>query len=482
MSYTSSPFLFYFLPATLAVYYLLGVFTRARLLKNWLLLLASGVFLFWLQPLYLPLIAALCGVYWRLGLAIKAALWEGKPTKAYLRTGYIVGVGLFLGFQLLGTLAGYGVPVLGLDSLLSRDLLVTAGLGIFTLRAIGYVADVHARRVVAEKSFTSLALYFCFFPQIIIGPLQTYKEFAPQLAQPFHAERLYAGACRFAVGLGKKILLAGNLAVISDRVFSLSATSDSLTKVPVSLAWLGLLCFVLQMYYELSAYSDMAIGMSNMFGFTAPENFRYPYMAGSMTEFWNRWLITIKSWFDRYVARPLNSVRYENKDQMLINTFFAFLAMGIWQKASIGMLVWAFLQVLCIAFEQVITYDKRRIPGVIKHAYVALALLLSAALVRYTSFYQVFLFFRNLVHLNHNGFASPLALALLKEYGVVLAAALVFLFPVAPRLREKMEASSGRGLRAVAGGVYVLLLAGVVLLCLLFIARGLYVPNGYFSL
>lgn len=479
MSFFSISFLFFFLPVVLAGYYLLSA-TKNKPLQNLFLLLCSLVFLVWLEPLFLPLVVALTLFNWFMARRIKDALWNGKPAYGYLVAGYAVNGGLFILFQVLGVLASYGVPLLGLDDWLLQGFLAPAGIAVFTLRSISYVADVYTQRVQAEGSLVKLGLYVCFFPQLVVGPLQSYKDFEPQFDRGFNADLLYTGACRFAVGLGKKILLAGNLAVVADKAFSLSATSDSLTTLPVTLAWLGLAAFFLQIYYDFSAYSDMAIGISNMLGFTAPENFRYPYMAHSITDFWNRWLITVKKWFDRYVSRPLNQLRYENNDQLIVNTFIAFVAMGVWHKASIGMLLWAFLQVLCIAMERVITYEERAIPKIIKHVYVILIVLMSWALLRDSNFYQTLLFLRNLFGLQQNGFTSPLALAFLREYWPVFVAALVFIFPIAPRLRQKVEAS-GKTVQAVATVLYPLLLMGVVALCMLYIGRGLYTPDVYFS-
>lgn len=479
MSFFSIPFLFYFLPFVLVGYYVLGIF-KSKLLQNLFLLLCSLAFLFWLEPLLIPLVVVLTLFNWYMGRSIKNAIWNGKTAQKQLIAVYVINGGLFVLFQVLGALSSYDIPILGLDNWLLQNFLPPAGIAIFVLRSISYVSDVYKKRISAEKNLLKLGLYVCFFPQIVVGPLQSYKDFEPQFQHSFSSDLLYTGACRFAVGLGKKILLAGNLAVVADKAFALSSTSDSLTTLPVTMAWLGLAAFFLQIYYDFSAYSDMAVGMSNMLGFTAPENFRYPYMANSITDFWNRWLITIKKWFDRYVSRPLNRMRDENNDQMIVNTFIVFVAMGVWHKASIGILLWAFLQVLCIAIERVITYDKRSIPKLVKHFYVIVTVLISWSLLRYSNFYQTLLFMRNLFGLNQNNFTSPLALAFLREYWVFFVAALVFIFPIAPKLREKVETSSGAA-RAVAAVVYPILLLGVVVLCMLYIGRGLYVPTTYFS-
>lgn len=478
MTFLSISFLFYFLPLVLVGYFLLGAI-REQWLQNLFLLLASLVFLFLQEPLYLPLLAvlSLCS-YW-LGRRCKTALWEGKSTGRLRFAAYAINGGVFLLFQLAAMLVALDIPVLGLEYTLFRTFL-PAGIAVFTLRAISYVADIASGKSEADHSLVNVALYLCFFPQMVVGPVAPYADFRRQLTRRWDMQLFSAGVCRFVVGLGKKILISGNLAVITDQVFQRSATSDSVTQVPASLAWLGVLAFCLQIYYDLAAYTDIAIGLSNIFGFTAAENFNYPYIAGSLTAFWDRWLISIRRWHDTYIARPLNNRRDANADQMIVNVFIAFLAMGVWQRASVGIAIWAFLQVACMTVERVVTYDQRRIPGLVKHVYVAVIVLLGVVLLRYANIYHSLLFLRNLLGINRNGFFSPLALSLLKEQWVFLAAALLFIFPVAPKLRRAVE-SGGRTVGVVAAWAYPVLLGGVALLCLFYVARGLYVPVPYFS-
>lgn len=480
LSYSDIPFLFYFLPPVITGYFLLSAF-QGSTAKNVFLLLASLVFLGWLEPLFLPLIVLLTLINYALGRGIRRAWWEGRDAKHFLWAGYIINGGLFLLFQLAAMLVSHGVSLMGLEQSLFKSLLLPVGIGLFVLRSISYISDVYRRRIEAERNYIHLSLYLCFFPQIVVGPLTSYRDFKPQLQRRQDGDLFAQGVCRFVIGLGKKILLANNLAVITDTVFTLSSTSHTVTQVPVALAWLGIGAFLLQIYYDLSGYTDIAIGLSNVFGFTAPENFNYPYMANSVNDYWNRWLISIKDWFNRYVARQLDNRRSSNNDQRIANLFIAFLALGLWHKASIGMALWALLQILFIAFEQVITYDQRSIPRPVKHLYVLFTLVLSAALIRYTNAYHTLLFLRNLFGLSESGFSSPLALTLLKENWAVLIPAVVFAFPLAPKLKKRID-ESGRGLRAVSTVIYPLLLSGVVLLIMLYVARGLYVPAAYLSL
>lgn len=480
MSIFNLPFIFYYFPLLLMGYYFLALFKNRRFLQNTFLLICCMLLLFLLEPLFFPLLIILPPLNWFLGKRIKAALWVNGPVKKYLVAGYLINGGLFLVFQLLGTLVSYQVPLMGLEYTLLKDVMLPAGIAIFVLRAISYLKDIYAGEIDGDNRFREVILYLCFFPQMIVGPLQPYADFAPQLARKFDADLFFAGWNRFAVGLGKRILIANNLAVVSDTVFNLSATSDSTTQVPVSLAWLGLLAFSLQVYYDFSAYTDVAIGISNILGFRIPENFNYPYAADSITKFWDRWLITIKDWFDTYVSSPLNRRRYKSNDQLVVNTFIAFVAMGLWQKASVGILVWAFLQVMCIAIEKVVTYEERSIPRVVKHLYVIMIILFSMALYRQNNFYQTLLFLRNLFGQNNNGLASPLAFTFLKEYGVYFVLALLFALPIAPAIRKKVEAS-GQVIRRIAYGLYPVLLLGVAFLSLLYMARGLYVPTAYYG-
>jgi alginate O-acetyltransferase complex protein AlgI len=480
MYFVNSPFLFYFLPAGLAGYYLLGLFKR-RAVQNVFLLLLSLVFLFFSEPLYLPLLAALWFFNYYLGRKIKTALWEGYAAKKYIGACYALNGGLFVAFQVLVAVVNHGGALGALGFNLFRHVVLPAGIAVFTLRAIGYVSDVYHKKTDAEQNALNLGLYLFFFPQIIVGPLMPYKEFRPQiLERRFDPDRFYAGVCRLVTGIGKMVLLAGTLAVVTDTVFGLSAASETFTIVPAALAWLGLAAFCLQVYYQFSAYSDIAIGLGGMLGFDAPENFNYPYIANSVTAFWDRWLITIKGWFERYIARPLNRKRSANSDQRVINILVAFIAMGIWQKVT-----WASSSGRCCRcfawrWSARSCYGERRIPKVVKHVYVAAVILISCALLRPNNLYETLLFFRNLFGMNQNGFFSPLALSLLREYWVFIVGAIVLLFPIAPALRKRID-RGGVAVKRIGAVAYTAALFVVVWLCVLYISRGLYTPDAYFS-
>lgn len=395
---------------------------------------------------------------------------------------YAVNATVFIGMQLLMAYIRNGWPLLGLEHGLLRSFAVPVGAGMIAIRSIGYVADIYHQRMEAEEDFINLSLYTCFFPGIVAGPMANYEEFRENLTgRTFDRDLFFDGICKFVTGFAKKILLAGNLAVIADEVFRLSTKSDSLAHVPVSLAWLGLIAFILQVYYDFSSYSDMSIGLAGIFGFHFKENFRSPYLVNSMTSFWDRWNITIKGWFDKYVSHPLDQRLAANRDQMVATSFLVFVLFGLWHKASIGIVIWAFLQVLFITVERVITYDKRKIPGIIRHLYVFLAVAISWAVFRAGNLYHVLLFLRNLFGMNQNGFTSAMTMTYLQEYWIFLLAGLFFLFPVGKKIAQKMDASGSRVASGAAAVIYPILMMAVFVLSVVYLARGFYVPEAYFN-
>lgn len=222
------------------------------------------------------------------------------------------------------------------------------GISFFTFQAMSYVVDVYRGKTPAQRNLIDLTLYISLFPQLIAGPIVRYHEIARQIrARTFTNRGFSVGICRFIIGLSKKLLIADTLAQPAEMVFALSL--DELT---TALAWTGLLCFALQIYFDFSGYSDMAIGLGRMFGFRIPENFNYPYMARSITEFWRRWHMTLSRWFRDYLYIPLGGSRCP-AGRMYLNLFVVFLLCGFWHGASWNFILWGLLHGAFLTFERV---------------------------------------------------------------------------------------------------------------------------------
>jgi len=481
-AFTNLTFIFYFLPVALLVYNLQAIFNASIKSRNIFLLVISLMFYFWLEPGFIVLILFLVLINYHLSKKFAPVTrGDNRARRKYYLTAILINCCIFLGLQLLTTVIRYGGELQVAGFSLFHRYVLPIGMGIVTLRVIGYATDVYNGEYEAEADLLNFALYVCFFPSIISGPLVNYGAFRAELSdRPFQKEKLFSGAHRFLIGLGKKILLANNLAVISDCVFTLSETSDSLSNVPVLLAATGLFAFFLQVYYDFSSYSDMAIGISNCLGFSAPEDFDYPYASNSMTDFCERWHASIKSWFWKYVKEAMEQKKkWVNKDQKVVHVFIAFLLMGFWYKGSIGVLLWMFLHTFLRIVERVVTFEKRNIPKPLTHAYVLFTVFLSWGLFRAGGLYHVLLFFRNLFGLNQNGFGSALALTFVKEYWPVFLLSILFAFPIAPMIRKKADQLQS-WLKTTVTVIYLAFLFILPFLIMVFVTRGLYVPYSYF--
>src|SRR4051794_11454776 len=336
MVFSSPVFLFIFLPLVLALY-----FAANTGLRNLILLVASLLFYSWGEAPWVML--ASIGINYALGLWVERL--EGRRA-AWVVVALCVVVNLALiatfkyaGFLLRNVnalLALFGArPVAGGDGDLPDALHLPLGISFFTFHAMSYVIDIYRRQARAMRNPLNMALYISFFPQLIAGPIIRYHEIASQfLSRRVTAEGFADGARRFVIGLGKKMLIANTVAVAADGAFS--ADPDRLTP---GMAWLGVVCYTLQIYYDFSGYSDMAIGLGRMFGFTFPENFNYPYVSASITEFWRRWHITLSNWFRDYLYIPLGGNR-RGPLRTYANLLTVFFLCGLWHGASWTLVAW----------------------------------------------------------------------------------------------------------------------------------------------
>ena len=356
MVFNSAIFLFCFLPVTLLVYYI-----PRNPFRNGCMLFASLFFYFWGAPVFLPLLFASILVNYAGGRILGRLNRAGDEKKRRIS---------FLCFMLLNIGAlGYWKYTNFLLATLKEsfgltftynEILLPIGISFFTFKSISYLADVYKKKTEAERSLVSLALYISFFPQLLAGPIMRYPDFRIQLIdRTLSAERIASGIRRFVIGLAKKVILADSLAVVANSIFSQQASQNT-----VACAWIGIISYTLQIYFDFSGYSDMAIGLGMLFGFSCPENFTYPYLSKSITEFWRRWHISLSSWFRDYVYIPLGGSRTGN---VYFNLFVVFLLTGIWHGASWTFLVWGIYHGCFVIAERFMkTHVKKRPPAVLQ--------------------------------------------------------------------------------------------------------------------
>jgi alginate O-acetyltransferase complex protein AlgI len=346
MLFSSATFLFAFLPIVLGAYFAL----RTVGSRNVQLVVASLLFYAWGETGYVALLLASIAANYVFGLWIARS---GTPASGRRRAlGIAVAANLLLlaGFKYANFLADSLSPLLLLLGLPRLDLApvhLPIGISFFTFQALTYVVDVYRRDAEVQRNPLHVALYISLFPQLIAGPIVRYRQVALQLRERSpKLEDVAYGVRRFAIGLGKKVLIANALATPVDRIFALPPG-----ELQASVAWLGAVCFALQIYFDFSGYSDMAIGLGRIFGFRFPENFLYPYLSQSIREFWRRWHVTLSTWFRDYLYIPLGGSR-AGAARTQRNLFIVFLLCGLWHGASWSFVVWGLLHGVFIVAER----------------------------------------------------------------------------------------------------------------------------------
>lgn len=359
MVFSSLEFIFVFLASVLAVYYLVP--PKAR---NIVLLLFSLVFYGWGEPVYVFLMIATITVDYICGYIIGRDL-DSKPKRAKVT----LIVSIVINLALLGVFKYYDFFAGTLNSLLGRGVFPTLGLTLpigisfYTFQALSYVIDVYRRDARVQKNIASFGTYVTLFPQLIAGPIVRYADVDDQLRERTHSLTLFASGCRtFICGLAKKILLA-NAAGAMWNSLSAAAEPDALG------AWLAVVFYTFQIYFDFSGYSDMAIGLGKMFGFSFRENFYYPYVSESITEFWRRWHISLSTWFREYVYIPLGGNR-KGVGRTYFNLFCVWLLTGLWHGASWNFVLWGLYYFALLVIEK--TFLLRlleRAPKFLRHIY-----------------------------------------------------------------------------------------------------------------
>ena len=342
MVFSSILFIFYFLPAFLLAYYL----TPARY-RNFVGLLASLFFYAWGEPRLVLLLLVGSVVDFLLGKGI-AHSDDARKRKRLVALSVLLNIGFLTYYKYAGFFVDQASTLLDLFGIsFEREftVLLPIGISFYTFQKLSYIVDVYRKTVPAAPSFVQFGLYVSLFPQLIAGPIVRYHDVAKQLvSRTYTLAKFSDGVWRFALGLGKKVLIANPMAAVADTLFAQPADA-----LPLPFAWLGIICYAFQIYFDFSGYSDMAIGLGKMMGFEFLENFNRPYIAKSITEFWRRWHISLSNWMKEYLYIPLGGNRV-SKGRMYFNLWVVFLISGFWHGASWNFIVWGALHgtFLCV--------------------------------------------------------------------------------------------------------------------------------------
>lgn len=334
MVFSSLLFLFRFLPIVLALYYIVP--KRFVHIRNLVLFVASLLFYSWGEPRYVWIMIFSTVEDYSLGRFISWSMERENKLgqKLGLLTSITINLGILFYFKYSNFFLDSLNHVAG-SSFSFKEIVLPIGISFYTFQTMSYTIDVYRKQVPCQKNILAFGTYVALFPQLIAGPIVQYKTVSEELTHRKHSMDLFQeGVLRFVTGLGKKVLLANSIGSLSDKVFAMSTS-----ELPVATAWLGVLAFMFQVYFDFSGYSDMAIGLGKMFGFHFPDNFNYPYMSKSITEFWRRWHMTLGAWFREYVYIPLGGNRCGRKKQML-NIAIVWLLTGFWHGASWNFVLW----------------------------------------------------------------------------------------------------------------------------------------------
>ena len=456
MLFSSIPFLYYFLPAVLLVY-----FVVPKALRNAVLLLSSLIFYGWGEPKYVLLMVATIVVFYICGLGIGNAKTVAVK-KAWLTVSVVIGIALLTVFKYADFFIQSFAAVTGL-SLPLLKLALPIGISFYTFQCMSYAVDVYRGETVAQNDPIAFGAYVALFPQLIAGPIVRYVDVARELEnRQTTLDDAMAGIRRFLLGLGKKILLANQLGLLTEVFRSSSEKS-------VLFHWMYAIAFMLHIYFDFSGYSDMAIGLGRIFGFHFIENFDYPYLSKSVTEFWRRWHMSLGSWFRDYVYIPLGGNRV-SKLRWVFNILVVWMLTGLWHGASWNFVLWGLLFAIVLLIEKWLPV-LQKLPRIFRHAYVLLIVLLSFVLFNAADLSQAAQDMSGLF--GGIPLATQESLYYLRSYAVVFAVGIVGTTPLpkmlAVRIPEKMMAV-----------VEPLVLIALLLTCTAYLVDGSFNPFLYF--
>lgn len=466
MLFSSLVFLWLFLPVVFLMYRVLP-----HKGQNLLLLAASLLFYGWGEPRYVFLMLLSITANWIGGLWINGC--AGTSRRIVFIFTLLVNLGLLAYFKYYSFAADTLTTLLRAQVLPLKQIALPIGISFYTFQAMSYCIDLYRGSIQVQKNWFRLALYISFFPQLIAGPIVQYPVVERQLEQrTLDIQGTAYGAKRFIYGLAKKVIISNAMAVRADEIYGLMPAQAS-----TGLAWLAAIFYALQLYYDFSGYSDMAIGLGRMFGFRFPENFDYPYISASITELWRRWHISLSGWFREYLYIPLGGSRKGPKRQ-IFNLLVVFLATGLWHGASWQFVVWGMWHGIMIVLEKLfLLHWLERCPRWVGCVYTMLNFILSVVIFRAPGLHAGLGWLRAMLLPTAGNGAYPCMryldgrTVLLALVGIALCGPVQTLLP---RLREELFAQKAPG--TVQGLTLLLLL----FLCVMLLVSGTYNPFIYF--
>lgn len=446
MVFSSILFIFYFLPLTLLLYY-----AGPSRLRNLVLLVMSLAFYSWGEPVYVSIMLFSTIFDYGNGLAIEKCLSSGRKraARAVLLLSVAGNLGI-LGFfkysnffiETVNAVGGMDFPLL--------ELSLPIGISFYTFQTMSYTIDVYLGQAGAQKNLVQFGAYVAMFPQLVAGPIVKYKDISGQLAdRNVTAERFSYGISRFITGLSKKVLLANNIGMVWEQI-----SGGNLAGLSAAEAWIGAAAFSFQIYFDFSGYSDMAIGLGELFGFHFQENFNHPYRSKSMTEFWRRWHISLGTWFREYVYIPLGGSRKGMKRQ-LCNLLIVWCLTGLWHGASWNFLVWGLYFGVFLTAEKLFLLRRlEALPGWVSHAYCLIFVAVSWVIFAFDSMADVCTYVKSMFGLGSGGWIGEAALYYGETWGVFFVVCALCSLGIFKMKRAFLPVLFAASICFLAGGTY----------------------------
>lgn len=473
MVFSSTIFLWVFLPLVLVIY-----FITDKKYKNYILLISSIIFYSWGEPRYIVWILLSILVNYIFGLLIEY-IKNNSFRKITLVLSIVVNL-CFLGyFKYFNFIVDTINSILGRETLTVKDIALPIGISFYTFQALSYVVDVYRSKkengkLKAQRNILNVALYVSFFPQLIAGPIVKYYDIENQIYdREENVTRISYGIKRFILGLSKKILISNVMALTADNIFAI-ALGDLSTPV----AWIGIIAYTLQIYYDFSGYSDMAIGLGEIFGFTFMENFNYPYISQSIKEFWTRWHISLSTWFKEYLYIPLGGNR-KGKFRTYINLIIVFFATGLWHGASFSFVFWGLYHGFFMVIERLFLGDllKKNKFKLLNNIYTLFVVMIGWVFFRVEDFKDALTYVKILFTNTEGNIINNIHMYIDKEVILVIIIGIIlsgFIQKLFPKLREVLYRTD------IIRFYEIPILIVLLFLCIVSVVSGTYNPFIYF--
>lgn len=473
MVFSDSIFLFFFFPIVITIYYFLHLCRCNYAVKNVFLLIMSLFFYSWGDISCLPIIVSSILFNYAAGRFL-GIFKESILIKKSILFGTIIAnlVVLFhykYQFFVLSTIQNIFHTKWNIDK-----IILPIGISFFTFQAMSYVVDVYRGEVEAQKNIFALGLYISFFPQLVAGPIVRYQAIEYQINNRQENWTLfYKGMLRFIVGIGKKVLLANNMAIVADYVFQ--GTNGSMSVITY---WIGAIGYTLQIYFDFSGYSDMAIGLGRMFGFKFEENFNYPYSAYCITDFWRKWHISLSSWFRDYVYIPLGGNRC-SKRRHTCNLLVVWFLTGIWHGANWTFLVWGIMYFTLLLFEKNLIrpedFKNKKVINSIYRLFTLVCIIVAWIVFRADSLNNAWNYIKSMFGMGGIRMIDTSAFVLIHEFGIFIMSAVILSLPIMQKINKFLSKKTYGWLIEWGGGL------GILWISIIYIINGSYNPFIYFN-